>query len=46
MIVLIILTSYIVGFGKAPLPSNAYKSYDRLTKKMYLRVNNGETTLL
>lgn len=22
-------------------PRNAYKSYDRLTKKMYLRVNNG-----
>ena len=25
-----------VGFGKAPLPSNVYKSYNRLTKKMYL----------
>lgn len=39
MVVLITLSfkqrpTLFVGFGMAPLPSNAYKSYDRLTKKI------------
>lgn len=36
LITLIFNPTLFVGFGMAPLPSNAYKSYDRLTKKMYL----------